>query len=557
MIDPQFKRSAKDVGGHAFFVLLRRLRQPLLVLIWVYAVSVLGFTLVPGVDPEGRTWRMSFLQAFYFVSFLGTTIGLGEIPYPFSEAQRLWATASIYGTVVAWLYGIGALFSVLQDPLFRRILHEKSAEMGVKRLKEPFIILCGYDDAGYRVCRELTESGSRIVVVDIDQTKVDRVDVDEHTVPVPALTGDASDPRILEIAGLCDPFCSGILALTGSDQVNTKIGLTARLLNPGVPVLCAARDHGWHQHMAVAGVDHIINPFDTFAERIGISLRTPSLHVIYEALTTQSGTAMTKVPQLPRNRWVLCGHDLFTRALRRQLDAEGIATTLVDKSPPPQSWEGEEHRDIAGAPTDPSVLKEAIQEDVGALVAGTKVDIDNLAIVLAASPHRKRLFVVARQEQRRNANVFKASGADLVVLSGYVIAAEVLRQLRAPLLSMFLRRAQDESEAWATDLLDRLRTTVGENVLESWTVKVDAASTPQLFQALRAGHALSVGRLLTNADSNDERIRAVPLFLLRESPKGRQKILLPGDDVALSTGDKVLVCGSHASRVRMQAALLG
>ena len=107
-----------EVGRRAFlgtrrtqpgvFLLLRRLRSPLIVLIVVYAVAVFGFTLIPGVDDQGRPWRMGFFHAFYFVSFLGTTIGLGEIPYPFTDAQRLWALLSIYATVVAWLYGIGA-----------------------------------------------------------------------------------------------------------------------------------------------------------------------------------------------------------------------------------------------------------------------------------------------------------------------------------------------------------------------------------------------------------------------------------------------------------------
>ena len=104
---------------HGIFILLRRLHLPLAVLVLVYAAAVLGFTLVPGVDPRGQPWRMGFLHAFYFVSFLGSTIGLGEIPYPFSYAQRLWTTAAIYATVLSWLYAIGALFNVLQDQIGR------------------------------------------------------------------------------------------------------------------------------------------------------------------------------------------------------------------------------------------------------------------------------------------------------------------------------------------------------------------------------------------------------------------------------------------------------
>jgi voltage-gated potassium channel len=247
---------------YGIFILLRRLRKPLTVLIGVYAIAVLGFTLVPGVDPEGRRWTMSFLHSFYFVSFLGTTIGLGEIPFPFSDAQRMWATASIYGTVVAWLYAIGGLFSVLQDPLFRRIADENAVERAVRRMSQPFYLVCGYDDAGHRVARELTEDGARLVVIDTESTRVDSVEVDELSVAVPALCGDASDPKTLVLAGLTSPYCAGVLALTGDDFINTKIALTARLLSPDIPVLSAVRYHAAHARMAAAGADHIINPYE-------------------------------------------------------------------------------------------------------------------------------------------------------------------------------------------------------------------------------------------------------------------------------------------------------
>jgi hypothetical protein len=163
--------SASPGVRHGIVLLLRRLRLPLLVLIVVYAVSVVGFTLLPGIDSRGEPWRMSFLHAFYFVSFLGTTIGLGEIPYPFVDSQRMWATASIYATVIAWLYAIGALFGVLQDPLFRRVVHHSSVERRVRRLDLPFYLICGYDDAGSRVARELAEADARFVVIDIDQDR--------------------------------------------------------------------------------------------------------------------------------------------------------------------------------------------------------------------------------------------------------------------------------------------------------------------------------------------------------------------------------------------------
>ncbi|HEY9094631.1 MAG TPA: NAD-binding protein [Hydrogenophaga sp.] len=534
---------------HGIFILLRRLRQPLVVLIAVYAVAVLGFTLIPGQTPQGEPWRMGFLHAFYFVSFLGTTIGLGEIPYPFTDLQRLWATASIYGTVVAWLYGIGALFGVLQDPLFRRILHENGVERAVRRIREPFYLVCGYDDTGSRVARELAEDGARMVVIDIVPERVDTVEVDDLTFSVPALKGDASDPMSLVLAGLTSPHCAGVLALTGSDPINIKIALTARLLNPHVPVLSAARDHAFHARMAAAGANHIINPYDQFAERVATSIRTPSLQVIYNALTLQHGTAMHARPQVPKGRWLLCGSGLFTRTLRRQLERLGIETVIID----PQLKDDElDRHNLRGDPTDPAVLREAEIDDASAIVAGTEVDVDNLAITLAARPANKELFIVARQTQQRNTQVFKASPAQLVMLNGNVVAAEVLRVIRAPQLSTFLRRARDEDESWAEQLLMRMRETFGDSVVESWSLDIAPAQAGAVCAAIRAGETVALQQLMIRPNGSHYLVRAIPLLLQR----GKERILLPELETPLQEGDHVLCCGHGRARATMRHNLL-
>ena len=38
----------------AFFLVLRRMRAPIIVLIVIYSIAVLGLTLVPGVDADGK-----------------------------------------------------------------------------------------------------------------------------------------------------------------------------------------------------------------------------------------------------------------------------------------------------------------------------------------------------------------------------------------------------------------------------------------------------------------------------------------------------------------------
>ena len=544
-------RSVGGRTGWGIFILLRRLRVPLAVLIGVYAVAVLGFTLVPGVDAEGRRWTMTFLDAFYVVSYMGTTIGLGEIPGPYSGAQRLWATYAIYSTVIAWLYAIGALFGVLQDPAFKRIRRESAMENAVNRLDVPFYLICGYDDAGTRVAHELVEDGVAFVVVDVDRARVDMVEVDDLYSNVPALAADASDPKSLVLSGLQSPHCAGVLALTGEDFVNVEIALTAHLLAPKVPVLCAARDHATHARMAAVGADHIINPFDSFAARIALSVRTPSLHVIYESLTTQRGTAMGEVPHLPHGKWLLCGTGLFTTTLRRQLSRLDIEVVIIDPDCDPEAADADPDL-FKGAPTDPAVLTKAGIAEAGALVAGTTSDVDNLTIALIARQLNKKLFLVAKQTQRRHTHVFRAAPVDLVVQSGYLIAAEVLRVIRAPQLATFLRQARSQDEAWAAALLEEMRAMIGDEIVESWSVELATERAPGLCAALTRGETFTLRRVMTCADQADELIHAVPLLLQR----GQKRELKPPIDTVLQMGDRVLFCGRARARALMRHALV-
>ena len=111
----------------AIFLVLRRMRFPLIVLISILSISVLGLSLIPGVDENGDPWRMTLFDAFYFVSYTATTIGFGEIPHAFTAAQRMWVTGTIYASVTGWAYVFGSLFALLQEPAFRKAVSRPRA----------------------------------------------------------------------------------------------------------------------------------------------------------------------------------------------------------------------------------------------------------------------------------------------------------------------------------------------------------------------------------------------------------------------------------------------
>ena len=53
--------------------------------------------------------HMNLFHSFYFFTYSATTTGFGEIPYAFTDQQRLWATVCLYMGVVAWLYAISSI----------------------------------------------------------------------------------------------------------------------------------------------------------------------------------------------------------------------------------------------------------------------------------------------------------------------------------------------------------------------------------------------------------------------------------------------------------------
>lgn len=539
---------AVDTRHRAVFLLLRRMRTPLLVLIVAYAVSVLGLVLMPGLDAEGRPYRMDFLHAFYVVSYTVTTIGFGELPYAFSAAQRLWVVFTIYFGVVAWIYAIGTLLALLQDRAFQQVLRENRFVAAVRRKTEPFYIVCGYGDTGATVVREMIEHGLSAVAIDIDPERINELTLEDLRTYVPGLTGDAAVPRNLQLAGLLHPRCAGVVALTNSDAVNLKVAITVKLLRPECRVICRAESHDTQANMESFGTDASINPFDAFAERLATALHAPDLHLLTEWLTQPPGRPLPIRYRPPRGMWVLCGYGRFGKAVKRHLDHEGIETTIIEATP---ERVGAPPGTVHGRGTEAVTLREARIEQAVGIVAGTDDDANNLSIVMTARDLNPNLFRVARQNNRDNDGIFAAARLDLVMQRSGVLANRVLALISTPLLTDFLRAARHQSEDWAQHLVELLWPLAANETPDLWTVTIVPGESPALSTALQNGEAVTLGRLLADPGDRREHLKAIPLLHVR----GAQRQLLPDEKTELAVGDRLLFCGRVGVEARMQWAL--
>jgi voltage-gated potassium channel len=534
--------------NQAVFLVLRRMRAPLLLLIVIYAVTVGGLVLMPGVDPDGNPHRLSFFHAFYVITYTATTTGFGELPFPFTNAHRLWVTFAMYLSIVAWLYAIGSLIALARDTTFRRVFVENRFGRAVRRLDEPFYIVCGYGDAGAVVVQALTSHAFSAVVLERDQNRINEHTLEDLARPVQALAADASLPANLLLAGLRHRHCAGVIALTDSDQCNLQIAISAKLLNPRGSVICRAQLHDTQANMESFDTDRVINPFDSFAELLGLALHSPDTHQLYQWLTAPAGSPLPARIDPPRGTWVLCGFGRFGKALAHYLKREGLDIVIIEANPEGTQAPSDT---IHGRGTEAVTLQQAGIERAVGIVAGTDDDANNLSIIVTARALNPKLFTVARQNRRTNDPIFEAAKPDLVMQRSRAIAQRIVAYVSTPLLAEFLRHAQRQNNDWAHHLLARLRPLLGQRVPEVWTIDVTESGAPAVHAAMAAGEDVRLGHLLTDPRERTERLAAMALLLRRNSTER----MLPTDETKLDPGDRILFCGLPRAPGTMSWAL--
>ncbi|MBV0932720.1 potassium channel family protein [Marinobacterium weihaiense] len=526
------------------FLFMRRLRAPLITLITVYAISVFGMTLIPGRDADGNVWYMDFFHAFYFVSYMGTTIGFGEVPYEFTGAQRMWVTLSIYATVISWLYGIGQTLAVLQEPMFGRLMRLRGFIAHVRKLHQPFYLVCGYGVTGSIVVRRLINRGIRVVVVDIDQDRIDALELDNLELPVPSICADASLPDILDHAGLQHPHCIGVLALTNNDNVNLSIAIASKLLAPRRQVITRTNAQVTTANMASFGTDMIVDPFQTYADYMALAARSPHKLLAYDWLMNPHHRTLSSAYKHAPGRWIICGYGRFGRALAAAFSAEGMEMTIIDPSPGNLAAL---KNAVVGVGTEAHTLEAAGVTSAVGIIAGTANDADNLSIIMTARELNPRLTTVVRQNLHENGLVFRNSRCDFIMEPGRIIANRILAQLKTPLLPLFMEHLHQQDDVWAHTLINRMSNVVGDRELDSWAVQVTAQTAPAIL-AMLDERPVSLRYLSKDPRQRDRQLPCFPLLL--KTLEGVK--LLPGELHALQVGDEILFCGLSPAKRQME-----
>ncbi len=534
------------------YIVLRHMRRPIIVLITVYAASMFGWVLIPGMDAQGNPAHMSFFHAFYFLAYTVTTTGFGELPQTYTEAQRMWGIVSLYAGVIAWFYALGSIVRLVQNQDFQRAAAERRFAKEVARLSEPFCIVCGFGNTGALLTRGLSDAGLTVIVVEKKQERVNTLMLRDYRAPVTALCADARIPEHLIEAGLLKPNCKAVVALTQDEEINLKIAVTASLLNKDASIMVQSTSEEYEETLStLGGKVHIVDPFQTYAKYLAAIIENPTIHSLNQWLAGTPGATLDQRSNPPKGKWILCGFGRMGHWIRDSLILQGVTTLVID--PDPSTLDAPVDGMIVGRASQENLLKAGIEDATG-IVAGTHSDSENLSILLNARALNPDIFTLVRQNRYRNRDVFRAARAGFIMVPSLVSARRILFLLVAPLLKTFFEslhgpvfQARDGSVNAAFDALAK---TVGGTQPRLWTLDASTGADA-LPGILRDGMTVTLGDILRDPAARERRLACLPLVMESD----REHLVMPALSAPLRPGDRVLFCGTPRAMRLLEATL--
>jgi voltage-gated potassium channel len=519
------------------------MRKPFLVILLTYVIAMLGFLFIPGIDNNGNTYYMTIFDAFYFISYTATTIGFGELPYPFTYPQRIWVTFSTYLTVLGWFYSIGSLLSLLQDQLFLQEIEKTKFLRQVKNLNEKFIVVLGYNQVTRKIITKALAQGLRTVVITKDKMEINHLLLENFTPTVPVLFSESYSVKVLEAAGLNKRNCKAIVSLLEDDALNLKITLIAKTLNKNIKVAVKSTTTNHTENLKDLNAEVVINPFSIISSEINMALSAPNLFKL-EKWLYGIDDLNASLPIFPKGLYIICGYGRMGRKIFEKLTDTNVEVKLIelDKNKDKKFTPDEISHLVFGNADDKELLINIGIINAVAIVAATEDDTTNLSILATAKKLNPNIVTIVRENDILDDFLFKNANINHIFTPSKILVNKVTNALVNPLSDKFLKLIIKKDNEWASKLVSRLLQEIDAKPL-LLEVEINEFLTPQIFNYLKLNETAALSLLGISLHNKEHKNNIVPLLLQREN----DIILTPEWENDIKIGDKILLaCDSHA-----------
>jgi voltage-gated potassium channel len=289
-----------------------------------FRYSLLAFVVIMVIGTIGY-WHISggkntLLDCVYMTFITIATIGYEEvIDLSHSPGGRVFTMVIGFFGVANIFYMTSKMTAFIVESDLNENLRRHRMQRQIETLRGHYII-CGIGRVGTNVLRELLATGRESVVIEPSRESLDAML--EMYPKQRYLHGDGGDDELLRAAGV--EHAIGVFAVSGDDNKNLVITLSAKQLNPNARVVARCHDVRFVEKIRRVGADDIVSPDFTGALRIASSMLRPAVvSFLDEMLRTDQGLRVEEIvlPQGSRERRIAeiapADNDYVVLAVRR------------------------------------------------------------------------------------------------------------------------------------------------------------------------------------------------------------------------------------------------
>jgi len=255
-----------------FFDLLKRLRQPLILIILVHYFGTMGYMLIEGFPP-----LLAFYQTFIGVS----TIGYGEI-IELDSAGRIFTIFLDFAGITAFFYATGVLADLFFKEDILEIYREWKMLKEIQKIKGHYII-AGYNTIARELIKFLKERGYKVVVILEKEDKETKRRLEDEGIKY-FVIGEPYKKSTLYLANIKE--AKGLITTSLDEAKNISIIVTSRLLRPDrdFEIIGIAKTYETALKLRELGANHVIVPDHIVAGRIAALIFHPHTFVVANIL---------------------------------------------------------------------------------------------------------------------------------------------------------------------------------------------------------------------------------------------------------------------------------
>ncbi|MFN0100479.1 MAG: potassium channel family protein [Bryobacteraceae bacterium] len=299
-------------------------------------------------------------EAAYMALTTITTIGYGEV-MPLGQPGRIFNMFYIVIGVGTVLVSFGVLTQAMIELELSGHFQKRRRRRMIDNLKSHFIV-CGYGRVGRSASEELKKAGVPILVVDRNEERVERA---LHA-GLLAVAADSTRDEVLRDVGI--DRARGLIAALATDADNTYLILTAKALNPLLPVATRVSEEESERKLRRAGADVVFAPYTITGQRLSQSLLKPHVNEFIDFTTGNDMGLDIRIEQVQ----VSARSEYVSKSLRQaQLRSElGVIVLAIRKvsgqmifNPPADAEIGAgDHLIVMGQPSQLRHLEELMEE---------------------------------------------------------------------------------------------------------------------------------------------------------------------------------------------------